>query len=332
MEIIEEEIAYKANDPLDVQLYRIQHMAPHFHENSMEFIYCIKGTVDFYAGFQQGTLTAGQIFSIDCRDIHTLHSDFDNIVMTVHLNLKGLDKDFEFLRYVYFACESQHCYPYQAESMKWLQHTFLSLALARGIDSGASASGEFIDPAAEIDYRLTANKIISIMLRYFNYYTYLNFDGYINPPLYDRFHRILIYCHKNFREKISVSQLAAEEHISRNYVSQFLRKTNFNSFNLMIKFIRCYEAENLLLTTQMSVADISFACGFSDPKYFYSAFKIHWGCTPAEHRRKYKKLSDLGTDFAPLSDSEKIHVLKNCIVRQIIKESLLDDTAADSSL
>ncbi|MGX8774637.1 MAG: hypothetical protein ACSW8G_06235, partial [Bacillota bacterium] len=28
--------------------------------------------------------------------------------------------------------------------------------------------------------------------------------------------------------------------------------------------------------------------GFSDPKYFYAAFKDLWGCTPSEHRRQYE--------------------------------------------
>ncbi len=42
------------------------------------------------------------------------------------------------------------------------------------------------------------------------------------------------------------------------------------------------------MTTDMSIADISFECGFSDPKYFYSAFKELWHLTPTKDRERYK--------------------------------------------
>ena len=57
----------------------------------------------------------------------------------------------------------------------------------------------------------------------------------------------------------------------------------------MVNYIRCWHAEDLLLTTDMPNAEISYACGFSDPKYFYAAFKDLWGCTPSEHRQQYEE-------------------------------------------
>ena len=126
------------------------------------------------------------------------------------------------------------------------------------------------------------------LLQYFNWFNYENQDEYMNEDLYERFHRVLAYCMEHYNEKISISQLAKAEHISKNYFSQFIAGTVFKNFSTMIKYIRCYEAEHLLLTTDKPNAEIAYECGFSDPKYFYAAFKQLWGCTPSEHRIKYE--------------------------------------------
>ena len=132
-------------------------------------------------------------------------------------------------------------------------------------------------------------ELMDVLLQYFNWFNYENQDDYMNVELYERFHRVLAYCVDNYNQKITVSQLAAMENINRNYFSQFIGKTIFSSFSNMVNYIRCWHAEDLLLTTDMPNAEISYACGFSDPKYFYAAFKDLWGCTPSEHRQQYEE-------------------------------------------
>ncbi len=131
--------------------------------------------------------------------------------------------------------------------------------------------------------------------------------------LHDRFYRVLAYCNEHFDQKISVSQLAASEHISRNYFSQFISKTVFKSFSLMIKYIRCYEAEHLLLTTDLPNSEIAYQCGFSDPKYFYATFKGWWGCTPTEHRGHYRACLEQTPRLTVLKEEEAEALLKDYI-------------------
>ena len=52
-----------------------------------------------------------------------------------------------------------------------------------------------------------------------------------------------------------------------------------------LKEARIKHACKLLDTTQKSVSEIAFACGFSDPKYFSRCFKASTGKSPTEYRR-----------------------------------------------
>ena len=42
----------------------------------------------------------------------------------------------------------------------------------------------------------------------------------------------------------------------------------------------------LLLKKGMSVNDVAYGCGFSDPKYFGKCFKAEMGMTPTEYRNQ----------------------------------------------
>ena len=47
-------------------------------------------------------------------------------------------------------------------------------------------------------------------------------------------------------------------------------------------------AELLSGSPEMSVTDISFACGFGSSQYFATVFKRHHGCSPTELRSRVR--------------------------------------------
>ena len=282
MEILNVTIPYREGIPCEATLCRVDRALPHYHPQDLVFVFCLRGTVHLVASDQKQTLTAGQIHSIDYRDIHYLWAEEDNEVLIFHLDLRNIPYDWEQIRYVFFACESNHCYAYQRDAMEAVKEMILSFSY-----------DFFVRRHAPEDYAGPVEFFSFYLLQYFNWFNYENQDEYMNEDLYERFHRVLAYCIDHYDQKISISHLAAAEHISKNYFSQFISNTVFRSFSNMIKYIRCYAAEYLLLTTDRPNADIAYECGFSDPKYFYSAFKQFWGCTPSEHRAHYEEYLEL---------------------------------------
>lgn len=296
MKIRQKIITYKDKLPYSIQLCNIAHAEPHYHEHELELIYCLKGHVDLVAGHQNVRINKGEIFSVDCGDIHYIYSDEDNLTILFHLDLTGLDISWEKLCYIYFACESCHCYPYQKKAMTYIKDIILTLSYFQYNHCEGSKD--------------LANSLINILLKYFNWFNYENQTEQINMELHDRFYRILEYCTKNYNKKITISKLAEMEHINKNYSSQFLSNTVFMTFRDMIQYSRCYKAEQLLLLTDLPVSEISYSCGFSDSKYFYSSFKKWWKSTPSQHRARYAEYMNTSEEISFVCDTSACELLQ----------------------
>ena len=52
-----------------------------------------------------------------------------------------------------------------------------------------------------------------------------------------------------------------------------------------LTFIRLQRAALELVSTDHTVTEIAFRCGFSDGNYFKDAFKKKYGVTPREYRK-----------------------------------------------
>ena len=91
-----------------------------------------------------------------------------------------------------------------------------------------------------------------------------------------------------FAERITLTALAEEFHISACYLSHLFKRVTGYSVMQYLNRYRLAVARNLLAATNRSVTDIVFAAGFSDHSNFSRAFHKEMGCTPVEYRRRTK--------------------------------------------
>lgn len=103
----------------------------------------------------------------------------------------------------------------------------------------------------------------------------------------DRIRRIADYLEKNYSEKIKLSDLADLENITVTHMSHFFTDNFHMTFQDYLTKLRCEKARSLLLMTDLSLFDISFSCGFSDPKYFNKGFLKQYNCSPKEYRSNF---------------------------------------------
>ena len=96
----------------------------------------------------------------------------------------------------------------------------------------------------------------------------------------------LRYLHCHYTEDISISALAAMEHLSESrYRSVFRSCTGFSPNEYRIA-LRMQRACDLLLHTGDTLTEIAQACGYNDVLYFLRIFKQKVGMTPGEYRHK----------------------------------------------
>ena len=89
----------------------------------------------------------------------------------------------------------------------------------------------------------------------------------------------------DYASAIGVKELAQSVHISPDYLGRVFKEVTGQTVSGYIRTVRIRNACRLLSATQRTVADIAAACGFSDAKNFYDAFKKHTGLLPGDYRR-----------------------------------------------
>lgn len=100
----------------------------------------------------------------------------------------------------------------------------------------------------------------------------------------ERTRRILLYLEDHFHEPIRLADLAAMEEITETHLSHFFREQLHITFQDYLSRLRVEAAMNMLRTTDLSLTDIAYECGFSDPKYLNQGFKKILGVSPAKWR------------------------------------------------
>ncbi len=98
--------------------------------------------------------------------------------------------------------------------------------------------------------------------------------------------RILQYCHEHYREDITVGHIAEALHISNSTVSHSFRKRLGVSFSEYIHSLRLGDAAHLLKNSHYSITEIAELAGFSTIRTFNRAFRVKYGMSPSEYRKK----------------------------------------------
>lgn len=94
------------------------------------------------------------------------------------------------------------------------------------------------------------------------------------------------YIDTHLDEPLTLEQIAAVAAMSPSYFSQLFKSLNgFSPWEYIVEK-RIELAEMLLLSTEESVLDIVFKCGFNNTTNFNRAFKKITGVSPREYRQK----------------------------------------------
>ena len=102
-------------------------------------------------------------------------------------------------------------------------------------------------------------------------------------------HTVKKYIQNHFKENITLDTLSELVFLNKYYLVHAFKKYNHISpINYQLK-LRIQEAEQLLKTTNLVIADVSSSLGFSSQSYFSQIFKKHTGLTPNQYRKKNTK-------------------------------------------
>ena len=99
---------------------------------------------------------------------------------------------------------------------------------------------------------------------------------------------LLGYIQNHYTEKITLSMLAEEFHLSEKYISRYFVEHFYLPFSNYVLHLRLTHAKQLLETTEESVTEIALQSGFSNVSYFIRAFKNAYDKPPLKYRKEIR--------------------------------------------
>jgi AraC-like DNA-binding protein len=99
----------------------------------------------------------------------------------------------------------------------------------------------------------------------------------------------------NLSEQITVDDMARAARFSKFHFSRVFQRVTGVSPGRFLSAMRIQEAKHLLLTTSLSIADITFQVGYNSVGTFSTRFKESVGLSPTDYRRLEGHANDIAT-------------------------------------
>lgn len=97
------------------------------------------------------------------------------------------------------------------------------------------------------------------------------------------------FLEKNFRENLTLSQIAEVCHGSVSYLQRTFKREVGYSPSQYLMMIRMRKGEKLLIGTDESIGKIAEQIGFENRDHFITRFKKYMGISPLQYRKIHRK-------------------------------------------
>lgn len=98
--------------------------------------------------------------------------------------------------------------------------------------------------------------------------------------------KVLDFMEENYSSPITLEQLSASVHMSPKYFCRFFYSMTHRTPIDYLNFHRIEHATFQLATTEASVTEVAYSCGFNDLSYFIKTYKKYKGTTPGKVKGK----------------------------------------------
>ena len=138
----------------------------------------------------------------------------------------------------------------------------------------------------EIGYELESIALLHQIFKYI-YLAYINKDNkYRLPNINLQVQKnMLDFIETHYDEQITLDDIAFAGSVSRSQCSKIFKEfTNQSPINYLNSY-RLEKSRDYLRNSDMSISEISRACGFSEQSYFNRLFLREFACKPLEYRK-----------------------------------------------
>ncbi|CAH1200686.1 DNA gyrase inhibitor [Paenibacillus plantiphilus] len=119
-----------------------------------------------------------------------------------------------------------------------------------------------------------------------------------------RIHKVQDYIEAHVCESLSLDELAAIAGFSKYHFHRIFKGIVHESLLQYVNRVKLEKALNFLIhRPDMTITDIAYQFGFTDPAIFSRAFKNHYDTSPNDYRNQYRKNCKDSTKNSPYHES-----------------------------
>lgn len=254
----------------------------HWHEE-LQFCLVTRGTVQFYINNDVCTLSEKEGIFINAGQLHRSENykdtDSEYICIDIHPNfITGFADSL---------INSKYIFPYvgnnSASHCILNAHTKWQASILKAI---SEIYKQYTERASCFElqvYTQVVNIWDNLTRNYF-----INLSSGENNLYETRLKKVLGYIHEHYSEKLELETIAKEIHMSKSACCrEFKRHMKITVFDYITNY-RLTMSAHFLETTDLTIAEIAFACGFGSSSYFIEKFRLQKGVSPAKYRSAVK--------------------------------------------
>lgn len=96
---------------------------------------------------------------------------------------------------------------------------------------------------------------------------------------------ILLYVNENYKQKCLLSDASKTVGFDYAYISKLFKKSIGLTYNQYVNYLRIQQSKKLLKSTDKTITEIAFECGFSCLRVFNRKFSEIVGTAPSDYRK-----------------------------------------------
>lgn len=116
------------------------------------------------------------------------------------------------------------------------------------------------------------------------------FSRTLNHLQNERINTVYRFIKDNYHEKITLADVSSKINMSEEYFSRFFSQIMKKPFFVFLNEYRITMACELLIETDMQVAEVCYSTGYDTIPFFYRQFKKFKGSTPLAYKSHYQKI------------------------------------------
>lgn len=263
--------------PIRLFVSDVRDIVPHWHEQ-LEIVYVFEGRAQIGINGQVHTLHPKDIMIIVPGEVHFFnHDQCENKVLVLQFGRDFFDSDTCFL---YSSKLSYPIIKYQGNEYTSKIHAQLQDYIIRALEEISIKNKGY-----KLAIKSLLYNIVVFLARNMPLEHYSSFETNKQLMKLDKLEKVFKYVEENYSKDISLREICQVANFSLYHFTRFFKDCTGYTFNTYLTKYRLKKSLELLKSTEDSITNISFKCGFNSIKTFNRVFKREYNSTPSQFRK-----------------------------------------------